>query len=80
MGPLAIVVHALSAAIIFVFASDMGLPLTALDCLLLIPPIMLLTTIPISISGWGPDWSATNANRGDRRRCRRRTRRCRRHP
>jgi len=53
VGPLAILVHALSAAIIFVFASDMGLPLTALDCLLLIPPIMLLSTIPISISGWG---------------------------
>jgi hypothetical protein len=31
----------------------MGLPLTAFDCLLLIPPIMLLSAIPISISGWG---------------------------
>jgi hypothetical protein len=53
VGPLAILVHVLSAAIIFVFASDMGLPLTALDCLLLIPPITLLSAIPISISGWG---------------------------
>ena len=38
--------------LIFVFASDMGLPLTVLDCLLLIPPIMPLSAIPISISGW----------------------------
>jgi uncharacterized membrane protein YbhN (UPF0104 family) len=53
VGPLAFVVHALGAAIMFVFAADMGLSLTALDCLLLIPPIMLLSAIPISISGWG---------------------------
>jgi hypothetical protein len=53
VGPLAFVVHALSAAIMFVFAADMGLSLTAFDCLLLTPPIMLLSAAPISISGWG---------------------------
>jgi len=37
----------------FVFAADMGLPLTIFDCLLLIPPVMLLSAVPISISGWG---------------------------
>ena len=31
----------------------MRLPLTIVDCLLLIPPIMLLTAVPVSISGWG---------------------------
>lgn len=50
---LAILVHALSAAIMLAFATDMGLPLTAIDCLLLIAPITLLTAVPISISGWG---------------------------
>jgi uncharacterized membrane protein YbhN (UPF0104 family) len=53
VNPLAILVHALGAAIMFVFAADMGLPLTVLDCLLLIPPITLLSAVPISISGWG---------------------------
>ena len=53
VGPLALLVHVISALIMYVLARDLGLPLTAFDCLLLIPPIMLLSAIPISISGWG---------------------------
>jgi uncharacterized membrane protein YbhN (UPF0104 family) len=53
IGPLALLLHALSAAIMYVFAADMRLPLTPLDCLVLIPPVMLLSAIPISVSGWG---------------------------
>jgi hypothetical protein len=53
VGPLAILVHALSAVIMWVLARDLGLPLGVLDCLLLVPPIMLLSAVPISISGWG---------------------------
>lgn len=53
VNPLALLVHALGAAIMAVFAADLGMPLTLLDCLLLIPPITLLSAIPISVSGWG---------------------------
>lgn len=53
IGPLAIVVHTLTAAVMFTFADTLGLPLTLLDCVLLTPPITLLAAVPISIAGWG---------------------------
>ena len=53
IGPLAIIVHTLSAVAMVVLASGLGLPLTLLDCVLLIPPITLLAAVPVSISGWG---------------------------
>lgn len=53
VNALALLVHALGAAIMFVFARDLGLAISAVDCLLLIAPIMLLSAVPISISGWG---------------------------
>src|ERR1019366_698704 len=39
IGVLALVMHALTAAMVFSFADSLGLPLTFLDCLLLMPPI-----------------------------------------
>ena len=53
VGPLAILVHGISALVMYILARDMRLPLAFLDCLLLIPPIMLLSAVPVSISGWG---------------------------
>ncbi len=53
VGPLAILVHALTGAILWVFARDMGLPLTLADCVLITPPVVLLSAVPISIGGWG---------------------------
>ena len=46
-------VHALSAVVMFLFAKDMGLPLYLLDCLVLMPLLMLISALPISIAGWG---------------------------
>lgn len=42
---LAMVVHAL--------AFGLGLDVSLLDCLVLVPPVILVTTLPISIAGWG---------------------------
>jgi glycosyltransferase 2 family protein len=53
IGPLALLVHVLTASVMFSFAEALGLPLTWLDCVLLTPPIMLLAAVPISIAGWG---------------------------
>ena len=31
----------------------LSVDVSILDCLVLIPPVMLLTTLPISLAGWG---------------------------
>ena len=40
-------------ASIFVLAKGKGLPVDLLDCILVMPPVMLLSALPISIAGWG---------------------------
>ena len=37
----------------YVLARALGVPLGLIDCLAIIPPIMLATALPISIAGWG---------------------------
>ncbi|HEC14310.1 MAG TPA: UPF0104 family protein, partial [Rhodospirillales bacterium] len=37
----------------FVLALGLGLDVTFVDCLVLFPPVLLVTTLPISIAGWG---------------------------
>lgn len=44
---------ALLSGITFVLAGALGIEISLLDCLVLIPPVMLITTIPISVAGWG---------------------------
>lgn len=38
---------------VFVLALSLGLDVTWLDCLVLVPAVILVMTIPISIAGWG---------------------------
>ncbi len=38
---------------VFVLAKGLGLAVTLLDCVVLIPPVLLILTVPISIGGWG---------------------------
>jgi len=38
---------------VFLMAMSLGLEVTWLDCLILVPPVILVTTLPISIAGWG---------------------------
>ena len=44
---------AVLSAAAFVLAGGLGIDISLLDCLVLIPPVMLVTTIPISVAGWG---------------------------
>lgn len=49
----AILVHLLTVAACYVLAAGLQVNLLAFDALLLIPPVILLSAIPISIGGWG---------------------------
>ena len=48
----------LAAAMVYTLAVSLGTQVTLIDCLVLIPPVLLITTIPISIAGWGVRESA----------------------
>jgi hypothetical protein len=45
--------HANLAFVVWVLGLGLNLHLSPLDCLVLVPPVILLTTLPISIAGWG---------------------------
>ena len=38
---------------VYVLAAGLNAPVSLLDCLVLVPPVILITTLPISIAGWG---------------------------
>jgi uncharacterized protein (TIRG00374 family) len=56
---MAIVVHFGVIASVWLAARALALDVSLLDCLVLVPPIVLVTTLPISIAGWGVRESAT---------------------
>jgi glycosyltransferase 2 family protein len=45
--------HFISVVNIFLLARSVDVPLAFIDCLLLVPPALLLTSLPISLAGWG---------------------------
>jgi len=45
--------HFLMVAASYVLARDLGLEVSFVDCLVLVPGVMLLAAAPISIAGWG---------------------------
>lgn len=45
--------HANLALVVWLLSLGLKLHLGLLDCLVLVPPVILLTTLPISIAGWG---------------------------
>jgi hypothetical protein len=49
----ALLIHLVTALACYVLARGVGAQLTLLDAGILIPPVVLLTAVPISISGWG---------------------------
>lgn len=51
--PLSLVLHGLTAMTAFAIARGMELPVSATDCLLLIPPVLLISVAPIAVAGWG---------------------------
>lgn len=50
---LSFVVHVLTVLAVYILATDLGLPVTFQDCLVLIPLVFLAAAIPVSIAGWG---------------------------
>ncbi|MBY0407379.1 MAG: flippase-like domain-containing protein, partial [Rickettsiales bacterium] len=50
---LAVVAHICYSVSAFVMAQSLGIPMTVMQSMAFIPLIMLVTTIPISIGGWG---------------------------
>jgi uncharacterized protein (TIRG00374 family) len=49
----ALLIHLLTAAACYALARGVGAQLSMVDAGILIPPVVLLTAVPISISGWG---------------------------
>ena len=49
----AVLIHLMTAASCYVLAIGLQADLSVLDALIFFPPVILLTAVPISISGWG---------------------------
>ncbi|WP_456618177.1 MULTISPECIES: lysylphosphatidylglycerol synthase transmembrane domain-containing protein [unclassified Bradyrhizobium] len=49
----ALLIHLVTAAACYALARGVGAQLSVIDAAVLIPPVVLLTAVPISISGWG---------------------------
>lgn len=49
----ALVGHVNLSLVVYVLAVGLNLEVHALDCLVLVPPVILIMTLPISIAGWG---------------------------
>ena len=50
---LSIMVHLMTVIIAWLCAQALVLPIHLGDCLILVPPVMLLMVVPVSIAGWG---------------------------
>lgn len=50
---LALVSHAGTMLCGYALARGSGVPITVMQCFMLLPPVLLLTTLPISLGGWG---------------------------
>jgi uncharacterized membrane protein YbhN (UPF0104 family) len=53
LAPLSLSIHLLAVIIAFCLARAVAAPLSFTQAFLLIPPVMLVTMLPISIAGWG---------------------------
>ena len=50
---LAVLGQALLASTVYVLATGMGLGLSWFECFVLMPPVVLISALPISVAGWG---------------------------
>lgn len=53
IGVLALAAHCLSAVALLALAVGLSVQVTLTDCLLVVPAVTLLATLPISLGGWG---------------------------
>ena len=50
---LSIIIHVGSAMTVLILALGMKIEISALDCAILVPPVILVSVLPISMAGWG---------------------------
>lgn len=50
---ISVCIHLLSVLAVYMISHAMSLEVTFLDCLILVPPVILFSVLPISIAGWG---------------------------
>lgn len=50
---LSVAMHAMTGMAIYELARGLGLSISLLECVVLTPPISLITALPISMAGWG---------------------------
>jgi uncharacterized membrane protein YbhN (UPF0104 family) len=50
---LALATHLFGVLLIYELACALTAPITLLDCLLIVPPALLISAVPISLGGWG---------------------------
>ena len=53
VGILSLLIHILSVTIAWCAVRSIGAPITFFEVFEMIPPVILVTTVPISIAGWG---------------------------
>ncbi|HXP98147.1 MAG TPA: lysylphosphatidylglycerol synthase transmembrane domain-containing protein [Telmatospirillum sp.] len=46
--------HINLALVVYVLAIGLNIDVSVTDCLVLVPPVVLVATLPISMAGWGP--------------------------
>jgi uncharacterized membrane protein YbhN (UPF0104 family) len=50
---LSVVGHLISVVVFYMLAESLELGVTFLDCLVMVPSVLLLATVPVSVAGWG---------------------------
>ena len=50
---LSLLLHGMTSLAVFLIARSLALDIGVLTCLVLVPPVILLTILPISMAGWG---------------------------
>jgi hypothetical protein len=58
---LGLATHIFGVLLIYELARALATPISLLDCLLIVPPTLLISSVPISLGGWGVRESALAA-------------------
>jgi len=53
VAALSLLLHVMTSLVIYAIARSLGLGISVVECLVLVPPVILLTVLPISLAGWG---------------------------
>ena len=50
---ISVIGHLMMVSAIFILSNELQLGVSFVDCLVLVPGVMLLSAVPVSIAGWG---------------------------